>query len=331
MHDGQSESWRQVIEKHHAALVDEISVELDSRLQHAVSHAIEAERSAAAIQLDRAKKDTEELTVRSTAESLNQILRRLRQAPDDATVFELLAEAAAPYAAQTVLLVIANGEAHLADGVTFRTDDAAAVGTAIESKDPVVALASAQQLSPALAEYFGNREDRKAYLYPVVERQTVTAMLVAVGDVIAAVLELLAEAGGLKLESLSGAAAPKLEPLPNPALVQIGAPAASAAERRSWDDLSPEDQKLHLQAQRVARVRVAEIRLYHSEALRKGVANGDIYDALTTEIEAARTEFLQTFLSKSTTMVDYLHLEILRSLAHDDDRLLGKNYPGPMV
>jgi hypothetical protein len=30
-------------------------------------------------------------------------------------------------------------------------------------------------------------------------------------------------------------------------------------------------------------------------------------------------------------MVDYLHLEILRSLAHDDDRLLGPEYPGPMV
>jgi hypothetical protein len=30
-------------------------------------------------------------------------------------------------------------------------------------------------------------------------------------------------------------------------------------------------------------------------------------------------------------MVDYLHLEIVRSLAHDDDRLLGSSYPGPMV
>jgi hypothetical protein len=30
-------------------------------------------------------------------------------------------------------------------------------------------------------------------------------------------------------------------------------------------------------------------------------------------------------------MVDYLHLEILRSLARDDDRLLGQSYPGPMV
>jgi hypothetical protein len=117
-------------------------------------------------------------------------------------------------------------------------------------------------------------------------------------------------------------------------LVQIATPAlpaASSAEPRAWKDLSAEDQKLHLQAQRVARVKVAEMRLYHGEALRNGAASGAIYDALRTEIDSARAAFLQAYLSKSPTMVDYLHLEVLRSLAHDDDRLLGEDYPGPMV
>jgi hypothetical protein len=81
----------------------------------------------------------------------------------------------------------------------------------------------------------------------------------------------------------------------------------------------------------MARVRVAEMRLYHDNELRTGVAGGDIYGAMQKEIDAARDQFLQEYLSKSPTMVDYLHLEILRSLAHDDDRLLGHNYPGPMV
>ena len=128
---------------------------------------------------------------------------------------------------------------------------------------------------------------------------------------------------------------PVLKALPAPGLIQIEAPAipatASVPEHRSWKDLSADDQKLHLQAQRVARVKVAEMRLYHAEQLRSGVASGNIYDALHTEIDNARTAFLQAFLSKSPTMVDYLHLELLRSLAHDDDRLLGENYPGPMV
>ena len=106
---------------------------------------------------------------------------------------------------------------------------------------------------------------------------------------------------------------------------------AALARAYLYSDLSPDDQKLHLQAQRVARVKVAEMRLYHAEDLRKGVSETNIYGALAREIDRARAGFLQTFLSKSPTMVDYLHLEILRSLAHDDDRILGQDYPGPMV
>jgi len=30
-------------------------------------------------------------------------------------------------------------------------------------------------------------------------------------------------------------------------------------------------------------------------------------------------------------MVDYLHLEIIRSLARENSRLLGGNYPGPIA
>ena len=79
------------------------------------------------------------------------------------------------------------------------------------------------------------------------------------------------------------------------------------------------------------RVRVAEMRLYQPNELRSGLEKSNLYGALQSAIDAARTQFLQNFLSKSSTMVDYLHLEIMRSLAHDDDRLLGHEYPGPMV
>jgi hypothetical protein len=152
--------------------------------------------------------------------------------------------------------------------------------------------------------------------------------------VVPAPLELLCEAAGMKIEVLAPDTARVLTPLASPELVQITAssgPVAATSERRGWDELTPEDQKLHLQAQRIARVRVAEMRLYQAEELRKGVFEGDIYGALGAGIDGARKEFLETFLSKSPTMVDYLHLEILRSLAHDDDRLLGPEYPGPMV
>jgi hypothetical protein len=135
----------------------------------------------------------------------------------------------------------------------------------------------------------------------------------------------------MRLESI---AAPVLPIRSSEDLVQIAAaqgPADSPGERRSWSELSLEDQRLHLQAQRAVRVRVANMRLENPDAVRRGTFAGNIYRELCTQIDSARTEFLQTYLSKSPTMVDYLHLEILRSLAHDDDRLLGPDYPGPMV
>jgi hypothetical protein len=128
----------------------------------------------------------------------------------------------------------------------------------------------------------------------------------------------------MRLESVGGISQPK-------ASVPADLGQDRAEGRLSWDTLSPEDQRLHLQAQRTARLRVAEMRLYNEADLKRGVATGNIYGALQPVLDRARDQFLRDFLAKSATMVDYLHLEVLRSLAHDDDALLGQSYPGPMV
>jgi hypothetical protein len=103
------------------------------------------------------------------------------------------------------------------------------------------------------------------------------------------------------------------------------------AARDSWSSLTPEEQTVHLKAQRTARVRVAQIRISESDALRKGVQTADIYGALRQSIDEAREEFRRTYVLPTPTMVDYLHLELTRSLAHDDTRLLGHDYPGPIA
>lgn len=344
MDDTAVPSWREVIEKHQAALTDEIAVRLDSQLQRAVLQAIERERAFAEESVDRARTDAAESSRRATAESLNQALRRLRQAANRGDALKLLAEGTAAWTEQLVVLTIENGEAVMAAerGLSSRSSDAPArfevetapaIGAVLDSRDPVTTIASRNEISPVLALTLGDQENRKAYLFPILERDRVAAILVACGETAPAPLELLCEAAGMRLDGLAAEAAPTVAALPNPVLVQIGgrAEVPQNAERRRWDELSPDDQQLHLKAQRLARVRVAEIRLQQADALRKGEATGNIYDALSTVIDAARTEFLQTFLSKSPTMVDYLHLEILRSLAHNNDRLLGEKYPGPMV
>jgi hypothetical protein len=256
----------------------------------------------------------------------------LRTASEE-QILPLFAEVCAPYAEQLVVLVFESNQARSVAGagvlsrtLSFETGLAPAIVAAIDSRDPVVALATDSEISPVLAEVFGMdtglAPGRKVYLFPIVARHSVVAMLIASGVVVSAPIELLCEAAGMRMEAVAGKTqsvqAAKGDESPQTPVV-------------AWDGLSADDQRLHLQAQRMARLRVAEMRLYHEDRLRSGIAAGDIYSALQSEIDPARSRFLQTFLSKSRTMVDYLHLEILRSLAHDDDRVLGHRYPGPMV
>jgi hypothetical protein len=98
-----------------------------------------------------------------------------------------------------------------------------------------------------------------------------------------------------------------------------------------WAALSKQEQELHLEAQRQARVRVAEMRLYKSAAVKQGRVDRNLYASLREEIDTGRADFRARFLDLTPTMVDYLHLELTRTLANDDETLLGPEYPGPMV
>jgi len=98
-----------------------------------------------------------------------------------------------------------------------------------------------------------------------------------------------------------------------------------------WDRLSTQEQQIHLRAQRWARVRVAELRLHQSAAVQAARGKRNLYAGLQQQIDSARQEFRETFFKPCPSMVDYLHLELLRTLAHDDSDLLGKDYPGPLV
>src|SRR5581483_2539133 len=195
-------------------------------------------------------------------------------------------------------------------------ENAPALASAIETRDPVTVLARESEISPALARLLEAAPAEKVYLFPLVARQQVVAMLVVAGEVFAAAPELLAEAAGMRLEAITEAVKNTSSAENLVTIQRTAIPASATADRGGWEELSPEDQMLHLQAQRIARVRVAKMRLDREEAWRRGLAESDGYGGLRRDIESARTEFFQTFLSKSPTMVDYLHLEILRSLAN---------------
>jgi hypothetical protein len=99
----------------------------------------------------------------------------------------------------------------------------------------------------------------------------------------------------------------------------------------AWADLPASEQEAHLRAQRFARVQVAEIRLYQSPAVKQGRATQSLYRLLQDHIERAREAYREQFLKDCPSMVDYFHVELVRTLANDDASLLGTEYPGPLA
>jgi hypothetical protein len=204
-------------------------------------------------------------------------------------------------------------------GLEIPFASATALGEAAESGDPVATVTAPSEVSTEMVVFAGHGEDGRAFIYPLVVRGRAQALLYAWGAV-----------EGTALELLSQLAAAVWTVLPAPAdLVNIE-PKASA-QPTAWDKLSAEEQQLHLRAQRFARVQVAEMRLYETDAVQSGRAQRNLYEALRERIDKAREAFRRSFFVASPSMVDYLHLELVKTLAQDDPDALGTDYPGPMV
>jgi DNA gyrase/topoisomerase IV subunit B len=273
---------------------------------------------------------------RDYADQINQAVRRMRLAPDAEELNATLVDTAACFASSAAVFTV---EGDIAAGERIRgvNEEAAekfaslrlplasapALAGAVESREPAVAAAIPGEVSQEMVDLAGHGAEGRVSVFPVISREKTVALLYAWGNPQGPALETLAQVASAIRTAMDPAPAPPPEPL-----LQIE-PAPKA--KPSWDSLSPEEQQLHLRAQRSARVQVAELRLYESEAVKSGRASRDLYGALRQKIDDARGEFHRTFFTKCPSMVDYLHLELVRTLANDDPELLGKEYPGPLV
>jgi hypothetical protein len=253
-----------------------------------------------------------------TADQLNQGVRRMRQAADPEEAGAALLDAAAAFATGAALFRL-DGEVARGERVRCAAETAGdfhgleiplalapALAAAVESRDPVVTATTPAGVSALLANFLGHPSDGRASVFPVATRERVVALVYAWGAVEGPPIEMLAQVAGAVWSGI---------PRPTPADLIV-----SAGEQR-----------LHLRAQRFARVQVAEMRLYHSADVQTGRARRNLYDALRKPIDAARESFRKTHFDPCPSMVDYLHLELVRTLANDDPELLGENYPGVIV
>jgi len=318
----------------------------------ALRRILEDHQSRLSFELDGVIADSRDAARREFAEQLNQAVRRVCLAPDPNGLLVTVLDGVGQFATGAALFRIAGdtaigervrgvGEpaAEAFSGLETSLSSAAALAGAIESRDPVTAVTTAAQVSAPLFDLFEHTENGRVFIYPVVVRGQVPALIYAWGTVEGSVIELLTQVAA-SVWTAFPEPVKAVEPVGTPELVSIAAapmpppePEAPAEPARAltWDSLSPEDQQIHLRAQRFARVQVAEMRLFEGDAVQAGRTERDLYSALQKSIDGARETFRNQFFAACTNMVDYLDLELTRTLANDNPDLLGKGYPGPLV
>ncbi len=272
---------------------------------------------------------------------LSQIFRRLRDYQDEEQWAAALRDGAAQFASQFGLFLVDSGVLRLRHeqglalpaSLEFSASSARAFAAAIELRDSVVAMRSASEVGAELAS---DERAARVHLFPILNAGRAVAILFAAESEAfdASALELISGMASAVLErqanrSLHAQIAPAGLIMP---LAQGALPAGKTARRLlpPWAALSEEQRKLHVRAQRFSRVAVAEMELARPEACRAGRKQNNLYMFLHGEIDKARETYRKQFMTVSS-MVDYLHLELVNIAAEGDERRLGADYPGQLV
>jgi hypothetical protein len=300
---------------------------------------------------------------------LSQSLRVFRQANDAVEWKEAVLDAVQPFCALAALFLVTKDRfslegvrgmaGELETGFDLEFEEAAAFYNSLESKDVVIAVRSDTEVSPYVMSLRPDAEPGKCFVFPVMVQDVVAALLylepgeqpLEVGAV-----ETLVTAAGLNLQAIRAAKSVQAsslvniasalnpdgvggvgvgleEPVPVGAMAIAGEGGTALVPERSfsWDDLSQEQRELHMRAQRFARVQVAEMRLYKDDAVKAGRRDSNIYLRLKGEIDEARERYLAQFLDDQPHMRDYLHAELVETLAIDNPQLMGPDYPGALA
>jgi hypothetical protein len=89
-----------------------------------------------------------------------------------------------------------------------------------------------------------------------------------------------------------------------------------------------DEEKVHADAKRFARLLVSEIKLYNQNQVVEGRRHKDLYLRLKRDIDKSREMFERRVPPEVTHKIDYFHDEIVRILGDNDPSTLGSDYPG---
>jgi hypothetical protein len=264
---------------------------------------------------------------------LNHAARRLRQYQSEEDWITSVLSAIERFVDQAALFTVDNDTARLRGKYQFELPhdfsfpiaSAPAFANAIASKDSIVSLRTQGEVGDRLS---AASPGQRAHIIPILNGNRVSAILFAASQdrVDLNGLELVATMASLVLERQTNTAKS----------VQITAPIPASPhppqnrELPPWSALNDDQRNLHLRAQRFSRVKVAEMQLARPEACRAGLEQNDVYLFLKKEIDAARETYRTQFM-KTPSMVDYFHLELVRTAADGEESKLGADYPGQLA
>jgi hypothetical protein len=110
---------------------------------------------------------------------------------------------------------------------------------------------------------------------------------------------------------------------------QYFAPVVSAPPPRQL--VTEDEERLHNDARRFARLLVSEIKLYNEQKVSEGRSNKDLYDRLKDDIDRSRQMYEKRVSPNVSAKFDYFYDEMVNTLAEGDASKLGSDYPGPSV
>ncbi len=286
------------------------------------------------------------------AHELNQVLRRLRQYRTEGEWAAALLDCASQSVDQAAVFALESGELRLLGArnldlpanFSFPVTSAPAFAAAIESRDPVVAMRTSAEVTGTLGV---PDEGERAHIIPIANGSRVAAVLFAAarGYVDVNALELVAGMASIVLERQANASLhSQIATFPQPA--NLEAPVAAEREKNGssaavpetkhihrppkWIDLTEEQRELHIRAQRFSQTTVSNIERSRAAACCAAREQANVYGLLKNEIDQARETYRREFMV-IPWMVDYLHMELVRTAAEGDELKMGADYPGQLL
>ena len=106
-------------------------------------------------------------------------------------------------------------------------------------------------------------------------------------------------------------------------------PKPPAAAPPLWSN--PEEERLHVDAKRFARLLVSEIKLYNEEAVAEGRIDSNLYSRLRRDVDRSREMYDKRVSPTVAIKIDYFHEELVRILGEGEASRMGAEYPGPQI